>query len=74
MAAEGKTCIVHYVFASADSEMRSAVQSIVASTYETAMEAAAKLAALEKFKVFIHEKREDQFLGLVRHQAASLSD
>lgn len=74
MAAEGKTCIVHYVFASADSEMRSAMQSIVASTYETAMEAAAKLAALEKFKVFIHGKREDQFLGSVRHQAASLSD
>ncbi|MEC7648276.1 MAG: hypothetical protein VX900_08025 [Pseudomonadota bacterium] len=24
--------------------------------------------------MFIHEKREDQFLGSVRHQAASLSD
>ncbi len=24
--------------------------------------------------MFIHDKREDQFLGSVRHQAASLSD
>ena len=74
MAAEGKTWIAHYVFASADSEMRSAMHSIVASTYEPAMEAAAKLAVSEKFKVFIHEKRVDQFLGSVCHQATSRSD
>ena len=49
MAAEGKTWIAHYVFASADGEMRSAMKSIVASTYETAMEAAGKLAVSEKF-------------------------
>ena len=49
MAAEGKTWIAHYVFASADSEMWSAMQSIVAPTYETAMEAAGKLAVSEKF-------------------------
>ena len=74
MAAEGKTWIAHYVFASADGEMRSAMKSIVASTYETAMEAAAKLAPSEEFVVSIHEESEDQFLGSVRHQAASLSD
>ncbi|MEC8164483.1 MAG: hypothetical protein VX079_07965 [Pseudomonadota bacterium] len=49
MVAEGKTWIAHYVFASADSEMRSAMQSIVAPTYETAMETAGKLAVSEKF-------------------------
>ena len=49
MAAEGKTWIAHYVFASADGEMRSTMKSIVASTYETAMEAAGKLAVSEKF-------------------------
>ena len=74
MVAEGKTWIAHYVSASADSEMRSAMQSIVAPTYETAMEAAAKLAPSEEFVVSIHEESEDQFLGSVRHQAASLSD
>ena len=67
MAAEGKTWIAHYVFASADSEMRAAIQSIVDSTYEKTIEATANLAASEKFKVFIHEKREDQFFGPVRH-------
>ncbi|MEC8135179.1 MAG: hypothetical protein VX107_03365 [Pseudomonadota bacterium] len=74
MVAEGKTWIAHYVFASVDSEMRSAMQSIVAPTYETAMEAAAKLAPSEEFVVSIHEESEDQFLGSVRNQAASLSD
>ena len=49
MAAEGKTWIAHCVFASADSEMRSAMQSIVVPTYVPAMEAAGKLAVSEKF-------------------------
>ena len=38
------------------------------------MEAAAKLAPSEEFVVSIHEESEDQFLGSVRHQAASLFD
>ena len=38
------------------------------------MEAAAKLAPSEEFVVSIHEESEDQFLGSVRHQAASLSN
>ena len=70
----GKTWIAHYVFMASDGETRSVMKSIVASNRETAMAAASKLAPAEEFVVSVHEESEDQFLGSVRHQAASLSD
>ena len=48
--------------------------SYTVSLSAAALEAAAKLAPSEEFVVSIHEESEDQFLGSVRHQAASLSD
>lgn len=74
MAASGNTWIAHYVYASDDGEMRSTMKSIVASSYEKAMEAASKLAPAEEFVVSVHPESEDQFLGSVRHQVADLSD
>ncbi len=74
MASSGKTWIAHYLYAAADGEMRSVMKSIVATSYETSMEAAAKLAPAEKFVVSLSEQSEEQFLGAVRQQAAGLTD
>ena len=46
----GKTRNAHYVYAAADGEMRSVMKAIVATSYETAMEAAAKLAPIKDFR------------------------
>ena len=74
MASSGKTWIAHYLYAAADGEMRSVMKSIVATSYETSMEAAAKLAPAEEFVVSLSEQSEEQFLGAVRQQAAGLTD
>ncbi len=74
MAASVTTWIAHYVYATADGEMLSTMKTIVASSYERAMDAAAQKAPAEEFVVSVHAESEDQFLGSVRHQAANMSE
>ena len=54
--------------------MRSVIKSIVAANYETAMEAAAKLAPAKELAVSVSEQSEEQFPGAVPQQAAGLAD
>ena len=74
MASSATTWIAHYVYAAADGEMRSTMKSIVASSYERAMEEASQKAPAEEFVVSVHAESGDQFLGSVRHQAANMSE
>ena len=54
--------------------MRSTMKSIVALSYERAMEEASEKAPAEEFVVSAHAESEDQFLGSVHHQAANMSE
>tara|TARA_S200000501_G_scaffold348542_1_gene363826 strand:+ start:382 stop:666 length:285 start_codon:yes stop_codon:yes gene_type:complete len=74
MASSATTRIAHYVYAAADGEMRSTMKSIVAPSYERAIEEASEKAPAEEFDVSVHAEREDQFLGSERHQAADMSE
>lgn len=74
MASSATTWIAYYVYAAEDGEMRSSMKTIVASSYERAMDVAAKKAPAEEFVVSVHAESEDQFLGAVRHQAANMSE
>ena len=74
MASSATTRIANYVYAAADGEMRSTMKSIVASSYQRAIEEASEKAPAEEFDVSVHAEREDQFLGSERHQAADMSE
>lgn len=54
--------------------MRSTMKSIVASSYQRAIEEVSEKAPAEEFDVSVHAEREDQFLGSERHQAADMSE
>jgi len=74
MASSVTTRIAHYVYAAAGGEIRSTMKSVVASSYERAMEEASEKAPAEEFVVSVHAESEDQFRGSVRHQAANMSE
>ena len=74
MASSATTRIAHYVYAAADGEMRSTMKSIVASSYDRAIEEVSEKAPAEEFDVSVHAVSEDQFLGSERHQAANMSE
>ena len=54
--------------------MRSTMKSIVASSYDRAIEEVSEKAPAEEFDVSVYAVSEDQFLGSGRHQAANMSE
>ena len=54
--------------------MRSTMKSIVASSYDRAIEEVSEKAPAEEFDVSVYAVSEDQFLGSERHQAANMSE
>ena len=66
--------IAHYDYSVAAGEMHSTMSSSIASSFERATEELSRKANAEESVASVHAESEDQFLGLVRHQAANMPE